>query len=158
MAERAHGAGNERLGRPHWRFADSHEMSFLRNPRFWWMMVVVWFVSLFLLSSMPKLPPGPKIHYEDKVAHLVFYSIGGAWSYLARRFRTPPETGKKALLFAIQFCALVGASDEFHQSFVPNRSGNDPWDWLAYTLGGLVGGSIGWIALRVFRRKPTSHA
>ena len=121
-------------------------------------MVLAWFVTLYFLSSMPKLPPGPKIPYEDKVAHLVFYSIGGAWSYLARRFCSPPDSGKKALLFAILFCALVGAIDEFHQSFVPNRSGNDPWDWLADTLGGLVGGGFGWTAWLSFRKKTTPQA
>jgi VanZ family protein len=126
-------------------------LSALRNPKFWYGMVLVWFVTLFFLSSLPKLPPGPKIPFEDKVAHLVFYSIGATWFYLARRFRLPPVTGRAAMWSAVLFCALIGVTDEFHQSFVPNRSGNDPWDWLADTLGGFLGSLFGWISWRLIR-------
>ena len=126
-------------------------LSALRSPKFWYGMVFVWFVTLFFLSSLPKLPPGPKIPFEDKVMHLIFYSIGGAWFYLARRFQLPQISGRAAMWAALLFCAVIGASDEFHQSFVPNRSGNDPWDWLADTLGGMVGSFFGWISWRVIR-------
>ena len=83
--------------------------------------------------------------------HLIFYSVGGAWFYLARRFQLPPISGRTAMWAAVLFCAVIGASDEFHQSFVPNRSGNDPWDWLADTLGGMVGSLFGWICWRLIR-------
>ena len=123
-------------------------MALVRNPSLWWSLVFVWFVALFVLSSMPKLPPGPKIPFEDKIAHTVYYSIGAAWFYLARRFKRSTLTGIAATFSSVLFCMAVGAFDEFHQSFVPNRSGNDPYDWLADTLGGFVGSLAGWMIFR----------
>ena len=126
-------------------------MAMVRNPTLWWSLVVAWFITLFLLSSMPKLPPGPKIPFEDKIAHTVYYSLGAACVYLARRLGRSPSTGRAAVVAAVLFCMAVGAFDEWHQTFVPNRSGNDPFDWLADTLGGFVGSLLGWAALRVVR-------
>ena len=37
----------------------------------------------------------------------------------------------------------LGAFAESHQTFVPTRSGNAPQDWLADTLGGLLGAMAG---------------
>lgn len=126
-------------------------MAMVRNPTLWWSLVVAWFITLFLLSSMPKLPPGPKIPFEDKIAHTVYYSLGAACVYLARRLGRSPASGRTAVFAAVLFCMAVGAFDEWHQTFVPNRSGNDPFDWLADTLGGFVGSLLGWAALRVVR-------
>ena len=132
-------------------------MALVRNPSLWWSLVVGWFITLFLLSSIPKLPPGPDIPFEDKILHTAYYSIGAACFYLARRFRQGIITSKAATVTAVLFCMAVGAFDEFHQSFVPNRSGNDPFDWLADTLGGFVGSLIGWwIFCLLARQLPTS--
>ncbi|MDA7518218.1 VanZ family protein, partial [bacterium] len=35
--------------------------------------------------------------------------------------------------------SVIGIWDEFHQSFFENRTGNDPGDWLADTLGAFCG-------------------
>jgi len=126
-------------------------MAMVRNPTLWRSLVVAWFITLFLLSSMPKLPPGPKIPFEDKIAHTVYYSLGAACVYLARRLGQSAATGRAAVVAAVLFCMAIGAFDEWHQTFVPNRSGNDPYDWLADTLGGFVGSLLGWAALRVVR-------
>lgn len=40
---------------------------------------------------------------------------------------------------AVVVIALIGALDEYHQSFTPGRSGNDPFDWLADLLGAIAG-------------------
>jgi VanZ family protein len=37
---------------------------------------------------------------------------------------------------------LTGALDEFHQSHVPGRSGNDPADFAADLLGALCGALV----------------
>lgn len=124
-------------------------MALARNPSFWWWLVVVWFIALFLLSSIPKLPPGPDIPFEDKILHTVYYSIGAACFYLARRFRHNTLGGMAATFTAVLFCMAVGAFDEFHQSFVTNRSGNDPFDWLADTLGGFLGSLFGRMTWRM---------
>lgn len=123
------------------------------NSRFWDTMVVVWFCGLFIASSISKLPPGPKIANFDKIEHTVFYAAGAACFYLARRFKSAPASGRLALVLTVIFCMAVGAFDEFHQSFVPNRSGNDPCDWLADTLGGFIGSLFGWLIFRVLKSR-----
>jgi VanZ family protein len=37
---------------------------------------------------------------------------------------------------------VVGVADEFHQSFVPGRQGNDPFDLMADILGSLCGSLV----------------
>ena len=135
-------------------------MASLCSSTLWWWLVTIWFVTLFLLSSMPKLPPGPEIPFQDKVLHTVYYSIGAACYYLARRFGKHASGGTQATLAAIVFCMAVGAFDEFHQSLVPNRSGNDPFDWLADTMGGFTGSILGWTFWRITsaRKKPSAAA
>ena len=49
-----------------------------------------------------------------------------------------------ALILAMVWASLYGASDEFHQSFVPGRH-VEIADWLADTLGGGVGAAAVWL-------------
>ncbi|MCA9424620.1 MAG: VanZ family protein, partial [Candidatus Omnitrophica bacterium] len=44
------------------------------------------------------------------------------------------EMGRKWILIAIALSALYGISDEFHQSFVPERT-SDIFDWFADLVG-----------------------
>ena len=44
--------------------------------------------------------------------------------------------------------SLFGASDEFHQSFVPGRD-TDVFDWVADTLGATAGALV-WLGARKF--------
>ena len=111
----------------------------LHRPRFWWGWTVVWFILLFLLSSLPKLPPGPEIPFQDKILHTIYYSGAGFCVWLALRLKSPPLSATGAFAWAVLFCFAVGLFDEFHQSFVPGRSGNDPGDLAADTLGGMLG-------------------
>ena len=41
------------------------------------------------------------------------------------------------VIVSLSFCSLYGASDEWHQSFVPGRDA-DILDWLADTLGASI--------------------
>jgi len=111
----------------------------LRTPALWWSLTAVWFCILWTFSSFPKLPPGPEIPFQDKIIHTLYYSGAAFCVWLALRLKNPPATASRAMLWAVVFCMTVGALDEFHQSFVPGRSGNDPGDWLADSLGGFLG-------------------
>lgn len=128
-------------------------IAFVRNPSLWWSLVAVWFSLLFVLSSISHLPPGPQILNFDKFEHTAYYSLGAACFYLARRFKNRTLTGLATAIATVLFCMAVGAFDEFHQSFVPNRSGNDPYDWMADTLGGFLGSLFGWIAFCFLSRR-----
>lgn len=135
----------------------SRPMALVRSPRFWNVLVVVWFSALFVVSSISKLPPGPKIENFDKIEHTVFYALGAACFYLGRRFGGKRTSALRVVFFTVIFCMAVGAFDEFHQSFVPNRNGNDPYDWMADTLGGFVGSLLGWMAFRTLASGSASR-
>lgn len=113
-----------------------------------WGPAAVWAAVLFFLSALhgvddlPYLFPG-----EDKVVHVGLYGVLGAtlvWGRL--RATSPPPV---ALLVCLG--VLYGASDEWHQAFVPGR---DPslGDWIADTVGVLLGY---WITSMIVRTKAS---
>mgnify|MGYP003467856729 CR=1 FL=1 len=114
------------------------------RPRFWFTLVALWFGALFWLSSQSHLhPPGPEFINKDKLLHTGYFALGGACLFIGLRLQKPAMGLLAASLITVAFCSAVGAFDEWHQSFVPNRTGNDPHDWLADTLGGIVGAMAG---------------
>ena len=123
-----------------------------RHPRFWLAAFLLWFVVLWVLSSMDfSTPYKPPVSNFDKVEHFGYF-LGGSGLLSAWLYRRNPDkpNWKKIILTAIGVIALVGLLDEFHQTFTPNRSGNDPFDWLADVLGATVGAFIfrllhGWL-------------
>jgi VanZ family protein len=85
-----------------------------------WAPAVVWAAIIFALSSLSALPAAPG-GFTDKHAHLIVYGVLGAllvWGLTDRSLaRTTWRTAAAAVVLAI----LYGASDEWHQSFVPGR-------------------------------------
>ena len=117
--------------------------AFLRNPTFWAVLVVVWAAVLYYLSSQSNLHVGPDIPQMDKVKHAVYFMGGATMLFLALRLRSSPHGLGTCLVAIVVFAAVIGALDEFHQSFTPGRSGNDVWDWLADVTGGLLATRLG---------------
>lgn len=114
------------------------------RPRTWLILLVLWGVTLFILSHQSNLfPPGPDIENIDKVEHLVYFTLGGALFFCCLRSWRPSLGFLAAAGVTILFCSVIGALDEFHQSFIPGRSGNDSGDWVADTLGGFFGAFLG---------------
>lgn len=62
-------------------------------------------------------------------------------------------SGNGLLLAALIFSSAYGASDEWHQSFVPGRLA-DAADWLADTLGAM----LALLLIRRFRVKRKKEA
>ena len=56
------------------------------------------------------------------------------------------KNAARFLLGGLLFTGIIGAVDEFHQTFTPGRFGNDPWDWLADLSGGLL---AAWLSHRL---------
>jgi VanZ family protein len=115
----------------------------------------VWVVTLWTLSSLTgqdiHLPSVPE---ADKVAHFGYFFIGGFLLAWVLR-RTLGWRGWKLLCGALYAIALIGALDELHQLYTPNRSGGDPADWTADCAGGAFGALvIGWIYVRGRDRRP----
>jgi VanZ family protein len=117
-------------------------MSWLpKSPKMWLAGFILWFSLLSGLSAF-SLPGGlnAPIDNFDKIAHFGFF-FGGSGLLCAYLYRRNPEQPNwpKLILTAIAVIALIGALDEFHQSFTPGRYGNDPMDWLADLLGATAG-------------------
>jgi VanZ family protein len=128
----------------------------LRNPRFWFALVSIWFVVLFFLSNASHLtPPGPEFDHRDKIYHAIYYSLGGAWFFAGLRLFKLSRNVWKTTLLTVLFCSAVGVFDEWHQSFIPNRSGNDLGDWCADTFGGVLGAALGTLTLVVLKLRPS---
>ena len=112
-----------------------------RHPVFWAAAFLLWFGALWLLSSRahhgPEMPPIPHI---DKILHFGYF-FGGGGLLGATLFRLNPANPSwpKIIGFTVLLLALVGGLDEWRQSHVPGRSGNDLGDWIADVLGALCG-------------------
>ncbi len=71
-----------------------------------------------------------------KLAHFSEYAVMGILVYAL--WRPWMERGKKLIMIAVAWVAVSAGTDEFHQLFVPGRSGN-VWDVLLDTCGGFFG-------------------
>lgn len=87
-----------------------------------------------MLSAWTNAPEPSWFPGSDKLAHFCIYAALGAllawggWN----TWRRPPH------LLLLLLGSLYGASDEWHQSFVPGRD-SSPWDWGADNVGVVVG-------------------
>jgi VanZ family protein len=115
--------------------------TFLRQPSYWWVAVVIWYAILLAASSQSKYLPPSLFSFSDKVQHTLYFMAGGLCVYIAQRLQG--RTGWWLLLSPILFCMLVGAADEYRQSFTPGRCGNDLGDWIADSLGGVLAWLLG---------------
>lgn len=115
-----------------------------RNPGFWLGSFLVWFGILWLLSSRSN-PTGdlPEIPNLDKFLHFGYFFGGGGLLSAFLYCRRPASPHWPAIIFTVLLViGLVGVLDEIHQTYTPNRSGNDPFDWLADILGALCGALV----------------
>ena len=90
------------------------------------------------LSAQPHLQPPLHFPNADKLFHLLEY--GGLGLLLARALRgsLPDRPALVITLLAIGLGSLMGAGDEYFQSFVPGRD-SSVFDWMADTLGAVIG-------------------
>lgn len=119
----------------------------LQKPLPWWLAVLAWAVLLWILSANTPLPSGPSFPLKDKLLHCTYFA-GGAFCFLTALWgrSLPPPNAARFLLGGLLFTGIIGAVDEFHQTFTPGRFGNDPWDWLADLSGGLL---AAWLSHRL---------
>lgn len=115
-----------------------------------WMGVIFFFSSLH--GSAYPFESTLSFYLERKGAHVTEYAI---LMLLATRFAFllfPRETLKKILLIAGVFSLTYGASDEFHQFFVPYR-GSKMSDVLIDGIGILLAGSLILLVSHIRKRK-----
>jgi len=133
-------AGARRAPRPAWR---RHALR--------WGPAVLWAALIFGLSSMSSLPPPPG-GLTDKHAHFVTYGVLAALVVWGLTDRAPARTTWAAAAAAVALAALYGASDEWHQSFVPGREVS-ALDLAADTAGAAIAavGLRAWAIIRARR-------
>ena len=123
----------------------------------WWavlapvlvMVVIFWFSSR---SQLPDLDGGRDL--QNVAGHFTVYAALGA--ALALLFRSMGWGVLRALAAAIALATLYGVSDEFHQSFVPNRS-VDAKDVLVDFLGATAG-TLAMLRLIDFRSSANARS
>jgi VanZ family protein len=109
---------------------------------FYWLPFILWLAWVFYWSSRPRLPrPNRRVGLPDHTfefwAHAFSFAVLTVLSWRMVRYvpwLASSLLGRAPLLTASLFTALYGASDEWHQSWVPGR-----WpsmlDWRADMLG-----------------------
>jgi VanZ family protein len=112
-----------------------------------WGPVIVYAAVIFVASSMsqpPALPEG----VSDKHVHAGLYA---GFTLVILRALTGARLRRVTLLsacVAIVLAVLYGVSDEFHQSFVPNRTA-DIADVAADATGAAAAASLTWLLARL---------
>ncbi len=114
-----------------------------------WTPPIVWVVIILVGTSWPNLKVGVPVVAFDKIAHFVAYAILAALSL--RATLTPRRLG--TMLAVVLAVSVLGAVDEWHQSFIPGRS-MSVLDWCADTLGALTGVFAARYILSFTSRRP----
>ena len=95
-------------------------------------------------------------HLVRKTGHFLGYGLIGlawlrAWWMTLPRSRFLTDAG-----LALAGTALLASWDEWHQSFLPNRT-SSPWDVLLDCCGALTMQLIVYVFMRIFRPKKLLH-
>ncbi len=111
------------------------------------LLALAWAGVLFWESSranpFPFLPEA--ILSEDKLLHAGAYAVLGA--LVAAALRGTRLRPGRVVVLAVLVAAAYGATDEWHQSYVPGRDA-DPLDWAADASGAILGAAGAVLALR----------
>ena len=100
----------------------------LRRHHVW---PVLFAAMIFFASSRSRTVDIGAVPQSDKMVHFAVYGL--LWTLVCRLGR-----GWRAGAVSLLIVSAFGASDEWHQSFVPGRF-SDAADWLADTTGAALG-------------------
>jgi VanZ family protein len=106
----------------------------------YWLPVLFLATVIFVQSSFPSPKIMPSFPFADKLLHGLVYGVLAALCYRALR-RTGPMADRGMIMLAltaIAMATLYGASDEWHQSFIAERTA-DRFDLLADFIGSIIG-------------------
>ncbi|MEI6218316.1 MAG: VanZ family protein [bacterium] len=109
-----------------------------KKKAIYWMPAAAWAVGIFCLSLLRQAPDfGPDFEFKDKVGHWAMYCGLSLLVWWALR-RAHNVSLSRTFWLAIVIASTYGATDEWHQSFVPGRT-CDVWDWASDTAGAVAG-------------------
>ncbi|MDD5092607.1 MAG: VanZ family protein [Candidatus Wallbacteria bacterium] len=107
----------------------------IRSPYIWWSLTALYLLVIFTLSSASSPGIGVLFPQQDKILHLIEYSIVGL---LIAGSLISSGISKYALLAAGLLGSLYGVTDELHQYFVPGRE-MSMMDWVMDSCGSFAG-------------------
>lgn len=117
--------------------ADSGIPKWLRRVA--WLGVFLWASTITLFSSLtPTQLEVVPIQFWDKAEHFLAFVVGAVNLALALRWSVG-WSWSRIVATTILALSAFAALDEYHQLFTPHRSGADPLDWTADTLGAVCG-------------------
>ncbi len=108
-----------------------------RQFLFYWFPVLAYIAAIFYVSSLSHPPTPLTFPNADKLEHLCEYGLLGLLLGRAVRFSLAPYSVLASVVMTVSFVMLVGAADEYFQSFVPGRE-SDPMDWLTDSTAGVL--------------------
>jgi VanZ family protein len=101
-----------------------------------WLPPLVYMAAIFHFSSESQPLPMLTEHVWDKLLHTVEYV--GLAILVFRALDGEGLRSWRAAILTVVFVSAYGASDEWHQAFVPMRQ-SDVQDWMTDTLAGAIG-------------------
>ena len=110
-----------------------------------WLPPLVYMGIIYYLSSQSDPVPQVTSVVWDKLLHFVEY--GGLATLFARALLGEGLAVPATIVAAVVLTSAYGASDEIHQSTVPQRQA-DVRDWLVDGVGASVGASITALGMR----------
>jgi VanZ family protein len=108
----------------------------------YWGPVALYAGLIFYLSSLSHpeqyIPSFVFLKLGDKALHAIEYALLGFLCYRAFRHAAGTCGEHYAVLLAVMAATIYGATDEWHQAFVPFRK-SDRWDLATDLLGACLG-------------------
>jgi VanZ family protein len=125
-----------------------------------WAPPLLYMVLIFVVSSLEQ-PPLPMPEFEwltiDKLYHFIEYVIlSGLVARALVKAKPPVVPARLVWHVAAVFSILYGASDEWHQTFVPGRFATVA-DWVADVLGSIAGVLSVYLYYRRQSKKRRTH-
>lgn len=101
------------------------------------LLLLCYCALIIYLSHHPMLPVPDLFSIQDKIIHATAYALMALLFWNSGRYRLAVNrsfTSAHLAVVSVVFCALFGAGDEWHQSFVAGRDASI-FDWLADLFG-----------------------
>jgi VanZ family protein len=128
------------------------------HPLLWSSAFILWFLVLWSFSSgkMPELPTNG-FFQVDKIYHFGYYFGGSGLCCAAlHTWKRGTMLPHHMLTWSVLILTTSGCIDEWHQSWVEGRSGNDSMDLMADFLGAVAGFYVFRRFIPLFRRDKGS--
>lgn len=107
----------------------------------YWLPVIIYASIIFCISSVPGDDIPDLFPEQNIIFHFGEYLIFAFLVKRAVREYYPKKTNKKQFLLAVAIALAYAVFDEFHQSFIPNRSAS-VFDIVVDSFGIFLGGLI----------------